>query len=143
MSFRFLEQKCNPKEMSPLTLAFVGDCVFELFVREMISCQANRPAKKLHELSVNKVCCKCQSTKFDKIKEFLTEEEFTIYKRGRNAHTAHKPKNASRAEYSSATGLEALFGFLYLSGNIERVRELFFMMYDDKESRDSHDKKAV
>lgn len=132
MSFRFLDLQCNLNELSPLTLAFIGDAVFELFVREEIVCRANRPAKKLHEMSIKKVCCKAQAEKFHKIESSLTEEEYSIYKRGRNATPLHKPKNATRKEYSLATGLEAVFGYIYLKGDVSRLKFLFEKMYNQE-----------
>ncbi len=115
---------CEPKSLSPLTLAFVGDGVFDLIVREDIVCAANRPVKELNKLKVERVRCEAQAALMREIEPVLTEEETDIYRRGRNAHTSHTPKNASNADYHSATGLEALFGYLYLSGNIDRIREL-------------------
>ncbi|MBQ3928825.1 MAG: ribonuclease III [Clostridia bacterium] len=115
---------CNPRELSPLTLAFVGDGVFDLIVREDIVCDANRPVKELNKLKVERVRCEAQAELMRSIEPLLTEEEADVYRRGRNAHTSHTPKNASNADYHTATGLEALFGYLYLSGSIERIREL-------------------
>ena len=115
---------CNAKELSPLTLAFVGDGVYDLIVREELVCSANRPVGELNKLKVEKVRCQAQAQLIKTIEPFLTEEETDVYKRGRNAHTAHTPKNASIADYHAATGLEALFGYLYLSDRIDRIREL-------------------
>lgn len=117
--------ECNPKEMSPLTLAFVGDGVYDLLVREELVCDANRPVGKLNKLKVEIVRCQTQAKLVKVLEPFLTEEEADVFKRGRNAHTAHTPKNASVADYHLATGLESLFGYLYLSDRIERIRELF------------------
>ncbi len=115
---------CNTKDLSPLTLAFVGDGVYDLIVREELVCDANRPVGELNKLKVEKVRCQSQAKLIKELEPFLTEEETDVYKRGRNAHTSHTPKNASVADYHSATGLEALFGYLYLSDRIERIREL-------------------
>ncbi len=122
---RFFNQECDPRQLSPLTLAFVGDCVFELFVREKLVCQGNCPVKKLHQRSVEQVCASAQSRFSQKLFPLLTEEEQQVYQRGRNAHVNHVPKNASVADYHAATAFETLFGYLYLSGRIERLRELF------------------
>ena len=122
---RFFNQECDPRQLSPLTLAFVGDCVFELFVREKLVCQGNCPVKKLHQRSVEQVCASAQSRFSQKRFPLLTEEEQQVYQRGRNAHVNHVPKNASVADYHAATAFETLFGYLYLSGRIERLRELF------------------
>lgn len=121
---RLCNDNCNPNLISPLTLAFVGDSVFDLFIREQLVCQASCSVGKLNKQKIDKVCCQKQAEFANKLMPFLTEKEEMIYKRGRNAHTSHIPKNASSAEYHSATGLEALFGYLYLNGDIQRIREL-------------------
>ena len=121
---RFLETPCDPSQLSPLTLAFVGDCVFELFVREALVCRGNCPVKKLHGAAVERVCCSAQAAGMERLMPILTEIEKEIFLRGRNAHVGHVPKNASVAEYHAATGLEALFGYLYLQGELSRLREL-------------------
>lgn len=122
---RFLNTDVNVKNLSPLNLAFVGDTVFDLFVRERLVCQANRPVNKLHKEATTMVKASAQAEAMQKIMPILTEEEIGVFKRGRNAHTNHKAKNASEGDYHYATGLEALFGYLYLSGNKERLTELF------------------
>ncbi|MBW7573478.1 ribonuclease III [Caproiciproducens sp. AGMB10547] len=128
---RLYPADCNPRLLSPLTLAFVGDGVFELFVRERLVCQGNCPVKSLHKKSVEQVCCSAQSKASQKLLSVLTEEELEVFKRGRNAHTNHVPKNAAVEDYHAATAFEALFGYLYLSGNIERLREIFNLVCDD------------
>lgn len=122
---RFIDKEINPKQLSPLNLAFVGDCVYEMLVRETLVCDANRPVNDLHRESVKFVSAKAQTEAFNKIKDCLTEEETAQFKRGRNAKVGHSPKSATDAEYHTATGVEALFGFLYLNGNLERIKELF------------------
>ncbi|MBR4241339.1 MAG: ribonuclease III [Eubacterium sp.] len=122
---RFVEKEVNPDSLSPLNLAFIGDCVYEMFVRENIVLSANRPVKDLHRESVKFVCAKAQTEAYFKIKDLLTEKEEAVFKRGRNAKVGHNPKSATQSEYHTATGLEALFGYLYLSGEEERARELF------------------
>ena len=115
----------DPDLLSPLTLAFVGDTVFDLLVRGNLVMQANRPVGKLHPLAATKVCAAAQARDARDIAPLLTAREADIYRRGRNAHTGRIPKSASSAEYHSATGLEALFGWLYLSGRDDRIEELF------------------
>lgn len=122
---RFYDKECDPSQLSPLTLAFVGDTVFDLFVRERLVCLANRPVNRLHSLAVTQVKASAQAKGAKEILEKLTDEELSVLKRGRNAHTNHKAKNASEGDYHYATGLEALFGFLYLKDETERLRELF------------------
>ena len=127
---RFFDGDCNPSQLSPLTLAFVGDAVFDLFVRERLVCLANRPANRLHSLAVSLVKASSQARAAKRLSEKLSEKELSVLKRGRNAHTNHKAKNASESDYHYATGLEALFGFLYLSGESDRLRELFELTLD-------------
>lgn len=122
---RMLNEKCNPNELSPLTLAFIGDGVYDLLVRERLVCEANRPVGVLNSEKIKLVCCTAQSRIAARITENLTEEELKVFKRGKNAHAMTVPKNAKRGDYHTATGLEALFGYLYLSDRTERLRELF------------------
>lgn len=121
----------NPNAYSPLALAFLGDAVYGLLVRERLLRSANRPAGKLHTLSVQAVNARAQAEAVRKILPLLTEDEFAVYKRGRNAHPGHTPKNQSEGDYHSATGLEALFGWLYLHGAEERLRALFDRIQED------------
>lgn len=118
----------NPSELSPLTLAFIGDTVFDLLIRGNLVMQANRAAGKLTQEASKKVCAPAQSEAYLKIAEHLNDDEADIYRRGRNAHTGKIPKNATPAQYHSATGLEALFGWLYLMGRNDRIEELFSMI---------------
>lgn len=110
--------------LSPLTLAFTGDAVFSLFVREMLVCDANRPVGELHRLSVQSVKASAQAAAMRKIMPLLTEKETEVFKRGRNAHTSHTPKNQSGCDYHYATGFEALIGYLYLKDEEERLNLL-------------------
>lgn len=125
---RFTDLEVNPKQLSPLNLAFIGDCVYEMLVRETLVCNANRPVNDLHHESVKYVSAKAQTEAFSKIKDVLTEDELAQFKRGRNAKVGHSPKSATDAEYHTATGVESLFGYLYLNENIERIKELFKMI---------------
>ena len=107
--------------LSPLTLAFTGDAVFSMYIREMLVCEANRPVGQLHMLSVNWVKAEAQSKGMRAILPLLTEKETEVFKRGRNAHTSHTPKNQSGCDYHYATGFEALVGYLYLKDETERL----------------------
>ena len=122
---RFNDTEIQPKQLSPLNLAFVGDCGYEILVREALVCKANRPVNELHRESVKYVSAKAQTEAYAKIKDILTEEETAQFKRGRNAKVGHSPKSATDAEYHTATGVEALFGYLYLSDRAERIKHLF------------------
>lgn len=118
-------KELDPRQFSPLNLAFIGDCVYEMLVRLYLVRQANRPVNELHRESVKYVSAKAQTAAFAKIEPILTEEELAVYKRGRNAKTGHQPKSASVSEYHCATGVEALFGYLYLKGEDARLKALF------------------
>jgi ribonuclease-3 family protein len=113
------------KNYSPLTLAFLGDAVYELLVREALVKEGNRPVNKLHTLSVERVRAAFQAEAAERLADTFTEEEADIFRRGRNAGGVHVPKSSSPAEYRRATGFEAVFGYLYLQNNRERIRELF------------------
>ena len=116
----------NPDLLSPLTLAFIGDGVYELLVRQYIV------VKKLHGQKVEFVRCETQAKVLaELIYPVLSEKEQDICLRGRNAHVGHIPKNASVADYHGATALEALFGWLYLKGEQERIQELFSLIVRD------------
>lgn len=123
-------EKCEL--LSPSVLAFVGDAVYGLLVREHIA-KINRPSKDLHSLSVKWVSAPAQNKAYEIIEPILTENEEEIFKRGRNFHTGNIPKNATSKEYHTATGLECLFGFLHLSGKKERINELFEIIAENHE----------
>lgn len=125
MIMRFVDKEVNAKQLSPLNLAFIGDCIYEIMVRETLVTNANRPVNDLHRESVKFVSAKAQTEAFEKIKDILTEEETAVYKRGRNAKVGHSPKSATEGEYHCATGVEALFGYLYLTEQTDRIKELF------------------
>lgn len=123
----------NPKMLSPLTLAFMGDAVFEVLVRQKIISVCNMPVKKLHINCVGFVCANAQSNAVAIIEPILSQEETDIFKRGRNATGNNVPKNVNAAQYRRATGLEALFGYLYLSNKVERLNELFDIIWENSE----------
>lgn len=129
---RLLDLTCSPDHLSPAALAFVGDGVFELLTREWLACQANRPAKELNQRKVQMVSAPAQAAGFAKIEGMLTQKEHEVFKRGRNAHIGHVPKNATHAQYHCATGLETLFGWLYLSGQAKRATALFQKLFCDE-----------
>lgn len=129
---KLTDAKCDVNMLSPLNLAFVGDTVFDLFVREGLVCQANRPVNKLHNRAANMVKASAQARAVERIRDKLTDEEQSVIRRGRNAHVNHKAKNMSEADYHLATGLEALFGYLYLKGETKRLGEIFEMITEEE-----------
>lgn len=126
---------CKADELSPLTLAFVGDGVYDLLVRDYLVNQANRPVGELNKLKVSLVNCKSQAIFAKLLIPKLSEKELSVYKRGRNAAPKCIPKNGSIADYHSATGLEALFGYLHISKNSKRAEELFALIVNETLSK--------
>ncbi len=128
------EKTAAADQYSPLTLAFMGDAVFEIFVREMIVTQSNRPVNKLHRASSVLVCAEAQARMIKALKPFLTDKELEIYKRGRNAKSHTSAKNASIKDYRRATGFEALLGYLFLDGQTDRAQELMKKAVDSEKN---------
>lgn len=112
------------KTYSPLTLAYIGDGIYEIVIRTILVSQGNCPPNKLHKRASALVKAEAQSDMMAVIEPLLTEEEESVYKRGRNAKSYTMAKNASMSDYRRATGFEALMGYLYLNGNEERMAEL-------------------
>lgn len=112
---------------SPLTLAYIGDGIFELVVRTVLVERKNTQAEKLHKAATKIVKAETQALLIEAIKEDLTEEELAVYKRGRNAKAVTRAKNATMSEYRRATGFEALMGYLYLKGDMERMMKLIHL----------------
>lgn len=118
---------------SPLSLAFLGDSVYDTLVREHLLMKANMPVSKLHSAKIKLVCAEFQSDAYEKVAEQLSERELAVLKRGRNATGNTVPKHADALQYRRATAIESLFGFLYITGRSERVRELFALIISDGE----------
>ncbi len=118
-------------QMNMLALAHVGDAVYELLVRSMLCNAKNAPVMQLHRLTVKKVCAEAQAAAAEKLLPRLTEEELAVYKRGRNTKVNSAPHHAGIAQYHAATGLEALFGWLYLQGKTARIGELFTAVMEE------------
>lgn len=118
----------RPKEeinlLSPLTWAYVGDCVYELYIRTNLVNTTNLKPHKLHIETIKYVKAKAQAELLEKIKDKLTDEEKDIVRRGRNAENHHLPKNCNVQEYMHATAFEALIGYLYLTKEYTRIREI-------------------
>ena len=112
--------------ISNLGLAHMGDCVFEILCRAYLCARGGKNVGNLHRNTINLVKAQSQAKFVDKLLPLLTEEEEAVFKRGRNAHTAR-----SGADYHRSTGFECLFGYLYLAGRIERVRELFALCVEE------------
>lgn len=111
-------------QMNPLVLAFVGDSVFDLFIRSRLALQKNESAHKLHVKATAYVKAAAQSKIATVLQEMLSDEEKAVFRRGRNAKSATIPKNADILDYHRATALEAVIGFLYLNGRNERLLQL-------------------
>ncbi len=123
--------KQEANQYGTAALAFLGDAVYEKLVREMIVLHANMPASRLHNEAVKYVCCEFQSQAVEKIFDSLTEEEQSVYKRGRNSDGVTPPKHSTAQDYRRATGLECLFGYLSLLGEDERIRGIFGMIFGE------------
>ena len=117
--------------ISNLGLAHMGDCVFEILCRGYLCASGETTVDRLHRDTISMVKATSQAKFVDKLLPFLNEEELAYYRRGKNSHVHAVPKSATPAEYAKATGLEALFGALYLSGQTERINELFNFLMED------------
>lgn len=131
----FDDKKINPNTLSPITLAFVGDAVYSLIVREELALTSDKKANELHKICASKVSAVSQSKAINEIMESLSEEEISVFKRGRNAATSHTAKNASSRDYHYATGFEALFGYLYLARKYDRIKEIYSLICQKSEQK--------
>ena len=130
----YFQMKLTPaqvNEISNLGLALVGDGVYELMVRTYLCAKGDHTVVHLHKDTVQMVNAPAQARFADKLKPHLTEEELAYFRRGKNAHTHAAPKAATRQEYAKATGLECLFGALYLQGHPDRLNQLFQIIIND------------
>ena len=118
--------------ISNLGLAHMGDCVFEILCRGYLCARGGKNVGNLHRDTINMVKATSQAAFVDKLLPLLTEEELAYYRRGKNAHVHAVPKSCTPAEYAKATGLEALFGALYLAGRTDRLNELFKAVMDEE-----------
>ena len=121
----------NADQYSPLTLAYMGDCAYEIVIRTLLVHKGNTHVDRLNKRASNLAKAATQSQIIGAIQDNLTEEELTIYKRGRNAKSYTSAKNASINDYRRATGFEALIGWLYLKGRKDRINELFCKMMEE------------
>ena len=120
------------RNISNLGLAYLGDAVFETMVRTYLCMSGNVASGRLHKAALAFVAAPAQAKMAEKILPQLTEEEVAVFRRGRNTKPHSVPRGAKRGEYQTATALEALFGWLYLQGQTERLNELFDLMVDEK-----------
>ena len=126
-------KKKDPLQMAPLALAYIGDTVYDLFVRTMLVEKTSLHPSELHRRSSDYVCAAGQKDAYFKIRSVLTEEEEAVFKKGRNAHSGTIPKNAAVSDYRTATGLETLFGYLFLSEREDRLCELISLCLEKEE----------
>ncbi|MEG1107364.1 MAG: ribonuclease III domain-containing protein [Oscillospiraceae bacterium] len=119
------------KTISILGLANIGDAVYELLVRCFLCARGRTTTKELHRETVGFVSAPAQARATERFLDKLSEEELAVYRRGRNAKVNSIPKNADLSEYHAATGLEALFGYLYLAGERDRINEIFAFIMED------------
>ncbi len=127
VSSKFNINERDVDQLSPLVLAYIGDAVYEVFIRTLIISKGNSPVNKLHKESISFVKAKAQSDIIHRILETLTQEEQDVVRRGRNAKSGTIPKNADVTEYKYATGFESLIGYLYLKRQYERLLQVLEM----------------
>ena len=129
--FKMNLEKQQIDAISNLGLAHMGDCVFELLCRGFLCAKGGKTVDRLHRETIQMVKATSQAKFVDMLLPHLTEEELSCYRRGKNAHVHAVPKSATPAEYAKATGLEALFGALYLAGKTDRLNELFNLVMEE------------
>ena len=125
----FCEKHLPPAQYGALTLAYIGDCVYELYVRSHLISDRVHKVNELHKTATKYVCAGAQAALFHRIEGLLTDEELDIFRRGRNTKS-QVPKNADMQDYRAATGMEALIGYLYLQGETERMTALLAHIFD-------------
>ena len=121
----------RPELLSPLALAFVGDGVYELLARQQLVARGSAPVGQLHSRTVELVSAAAQARAYRLVAPLLSPEDEAIYRRGRNANSTRSPRHTDPAVYRCATGMEALFGWLYLQGRTQRLNELFAIMMEE------------
>ena len=131
MSKEYLTER-EANTYSPLSLAFLGDSVYDTLVRDYLLRQANMPVAKLHSAKIRLVCAEYQSEAYSVLEKNITGHELAVLKRGRNATGNTVPKHADAAQYRRATAIECLFGYLYITGQNERITQLFEVMMPEE-----------
>ncbi len=134
MNELFEMEEVDIREYSPLTLAYIGDCVYDLVIKSLVINAGNKQVNKLHQETSRLVQASAQSLMMRTMQEHLTEEEHAVYKRGRNAKSVSPAKNQSITDYRRATGFEALLGYLYLKKDYKRLLDLVKIGLDSLES---------
>lgn len=134
MNELFEMEEVDIREYSPLTLAYIGDCVYDLVIKSLVINAGNKQVNKLHQETSKLVQASAQSLMMRTMQEHLTEEEHAVYKRGRNAKSVSPAKNQSITDYRRATGFEALLGYLYLKKDYKRLLDLIKVGLDSLES---------
>ena len=124
MNELFEMEEVDIREYSPLTLAYIGDCIYDLVIKSLVINEGNKQVNKLHQETSRLVQASAQSLMMRTMQEHLTEEEHAVYKRGRNAKSVSPAKNQSITDYRRATGFEALLGYLYLKKDYKRLLDL-------------------
>lgn len=130
----FQMREVDIREYSPLTLAYIGDSIYDLIIKSLVINEGNKPVQNLHRMTSSLVQASTQSRMMRTIQEHLTEEEHAVYKRGRNAKSVSPAKNQSITDYRRATGFEALMGYLYLKKEWKRMLDLVKIGLDSLES---------
>lgn len=133
MNELFQMEEVDIREYSPLTLAYIGDCVYDLVIKSLVINAGNKQVNKLHQETSRLVQASTQSLMMRTMQEHLTEEEHAVYKRGRNAKSVSPAKNQSITDYRRATGFEALLGYLYLKKDYKRMLDLVKIGLDSLE----------
>ena len=123
--------KAEIDAISNLGLAHMGDCVYEMLVRAYLCAEGNKTVAQLHKQTISMVKATYQAAFVDKMLPLLRDEEMTYYRRGKNSHVHAVPKSATPAQYAKATGLEAMFGYLFLSGQKNRANEIFNLVMQE------------
>lgn len=134
MNELFEMEEVDIREYSPLTLAYIGDCIYDLVIKSLVINEGNKQVNKLHQETSRLVQASAQSLMMRTMQEHLTEEEHAVYKRGRNAKSVSPAKNQSITDYRRATGFEALLGYLYLKKDYKRLLDLVKIGLDSLES---------
>ena len=133
----FQMEEVDMREYSPLTLAYIGDCVYDLIIKSIVLSRGNRQVQKMHQDTSSLVQASTQSKMMRCMQEHLTAEEHAVYKRGRNAKSVSPAKNQSVSDYRRATGFEALLGYLYLKKEWKRLVDLVKLGLDSLEREEA------